>query len=206
MLENASDKVAQALPVFWASYAKRFLERVYDSAIDTRLGQKLAALSPAKKHGLEAIMYALTALLEPRLKADSKLAQFVREIAVDAAPEMSKRIFNGVKEEIAVMVSETTDPGEKDLLLIVLSFEPEEIKSLLDWLGQTKLERDKILKQFSLLSKEQAAKIVGLSVEEKEKFFEFFGPAESQFRETCREATQQIKDFRQRFRTERRKL
>ena len=197
-LENASDKVAQALPVFLASYAKRFLERVYDQAMQSGFGQKLAGLSPAKKYGLEAIMYAFTALLEPRLKADSKLAQFVREIAVDAAPEMSKRIFNGVKEEIAVMVSETTDPVEKDLLSIVLSFKPEEIKSLLDWLGQTKLERNKILKQFSLLSKEQAAKIVGLSGEEKERFFEFFGPAESQFRKTCREATQQIKDFRQR--------
>jgi len=215
-IKEVSERAVQALPVVAASYLKRGLETLYDQAIQTGFGKKLTALSPAKKYTIEAILYALTAVLESRMAANSKLGKLLREVAVDIGPEMSKRIINGAREEVAEMVAVAKNPVEKDLLDALLSLGDSDLSGFIRWLSQTSLERDKIFNQLSLLSAEQVAKILKLPDAEKDQFLKFFGPPEAKpeavpkspesgFREKCREATQQIKDCRQRFRTERRK-
>ena len=216
-LANASDKAEQALPVFLANYAKRFLETIYDRAIQTGFGQKMVALSPAKKYTLEAILYALTAFFESRLRTNSKLAKFLREVGVDMAPEISKRIINGIKQEMAVIAAEATNPMEKDLLDVLLSLGDSDLSGFIRWLSQTSLERDKIFNQLSLLSAEQVAKILKLPDAEKDQFLKFFGPEEKEradqksveprfgevFRQDMAEAAERLKQTKERMRQKR---
>lgn len=78
-----------------SKYAKRMLEPVYDRLLHTRFGRYLKGLSLTKKHALEASMYVASELLEPKLRGNTPLEHFVKEVVADAAPEIAKRIING---------------------------------------------------------------------------------------------------------------
>lgn len=73
LLDVKFARLAELLPVFAANYAKRFMERVYDSAFDTPLGQKLAAMGKSKKYAVEFGLNLLTAFFEDRLAENMKL-------------------------------------------------------------------------------------------------------------------------------------
>lgn len=174
----AVSEIPKYLPNFAANYTKRFLERGYDRAFRTRFGRWLVSLSPWKKYSLEAFLYTLTAIFDDRLPANSSIRKYASQVGLDAAPEISKRMINGARDEIAVLADTARNPEEKEFLSIILSLEESDISGLIRWLSETKLERNKILGQLSLLSAEQKDKFFRLSDEDKEKLMEFFGPEE----------------------------
>lgn len=173
-------RIPKYLPNFMANYTKRFLEKGYDQAFRTRFGQWLISLSPWKKYSLEALLYGVTSLLDDRLPADSPIRKYASQVGLDAPPEISKRMINGARDEIAVMLATARNSEEKEPLSIILSLDDQDISDLIRWFGQTGLERNKILGQLSLLSVEQKTKFFRLSDEGKERLIEFFGPEEKE--------------------------
>lgn len=173
--EKQAQKVIQLAPSFAASLTKRLLEKPYDNVFKSWLGQWLVNLSPWKKHSIEGVLYVLTALLDDRLPENSILRKYAKEVVLDAAPEISKRMINGARKEISSLAL-GVNPLEKELLDAVLSLEDEDLAKLIQWFGRPDREQRKILAALSILSPEQLAKVFRLSAEEKEKFFEFFWP------------------------------
>lgn len=173
-----ASELSKYLPNFAANYSKRFLERGYDQAFKNKFGQWIVGLSPWKKYSLEAILYAVTTVLDDRLPANSLFKKYASQVGLDAAPELSKRMINGARDEIVAMAATARNTEEKELIFIIFSLDDKDISDLIRWLGQTKLERDKILGRFSLFSTEQKAKFLRLSDEDKEKLAEIFGPKE----------------------------
>ncbi len=167
-------RLAELLPVFAANYAKRFLEHVYDNAFDTPLGQKLAAMGKSKKYAVEFGLNLLTAFFEDRLAENTKLKKFVKEVGIDVAPEISKRMINGAKEEI--LAGAATDE-EKELAGILLALEDKELIELLNWFYEKPAaEMMAVSGQLSLMSAEQIARLMRFSTEDREKFFGVLDP------------------------------
>ncbi|MBI2003611.1 MAG: hypothetical protein HYS78_01390 [Parcubacteria group bacterium] len=175
MIDTAKvEKVTELLPVFLANYIKRFLEKGYDQAFQTRLGQWLVGLGPGKKHALEAIFYALTSFFESRLAENTKLKKLVKEVGIDVAPEISKRMINGTKQEIEASAK---TPEEKELAQLLLELEDKDLLGLLNWLyGKEASEVKTISSQLSRLSREEIAKLMEFSPEDREKFFAILNP------------------------------
>lgn len=167
-------RLAELMPVFAANYAKRFMEHVYDNAFATPLGQKLAAMGKSKKYAVEFGLNLLTAFFEGRLAENTKLKKFVKEVGIDVAPEISKRMINGVRDE--VLASAGTDE-EKELVGILLALEDKELIELLNWLYEKPVsEKTTVLGQLSLMSAEQIVRLMRFSTEDREKFFGILNP------------------------------
>ena len=167
-------KLAELMPTFLASYAKRFLEKAYDGAFQSPLGKKLLALSAKKKYGIEFILYALTAFFETRLAENTKLAKFVKEVSMDAAPEISKRLVNSVRAEVS---SSAKTPEEREVADLLLGFEDKELTELIRWLYDKDLqEKISVLAGFSSLSPEQVARLMNFSAEDRDRFFGIIDP------------------------------
>lgn len=175
-IEQRLREVAELLPTFAANYVKRFLERAYDGLFQTKTGAWLASLSPGKKYGTEFALYALTAFFDSRLAENTKLAKFIKEVGIDAAPEISKRMVNGVRQEV---ILSAVSPEEKGLADLLLSLEDKELIELLRWLYEKEAsEKRNLLGLISVLSSEQITRLLGLSVEEREKFSGLLNPPE----------------------------
>ena len=180
-------RLAELLPVFAANYAKRFMEHVYDEAFQTSFGQRLAAMGKSRKYTVEFALNLLSAFFEDRLAENTKLAKFVKEVGIDAAPEISKRLINGVKGEI--LASAKTEE-EKELAQILFRLEDKELFEALNWLYEKSAsEKAIILSQLSLMSAEQTARLMNFSVEDREKFFGVLNPRPRP-KETGRESSE----------------
>jgi len=162
------------LPVFAANYAKRSLEYLYDNAFKTPLGQRFLTLGTAKKYAVEFFLNALSSFFELRFKESTSLRKFAKELVTDAAPEVSKRLINGAKHEIEES-AKTLE--EKELARLLLELEDKDLLGLLNWLyGKGGLEIRTISFQLSRLSPEEIAKLMNLSVDDREKFFGLLNP------------------------------
>ena len=124
-------RLVELLPVFAANYAKRFMEHVYDSAFQTELGRKLAAMGKPSKYTVEFGLNLLTAFFEDQLAENTKLRKFVKEVGIDVAPEISKRMINGAREEIK-MSAKTAE--EKEVAQLLFGLEDNEFIGLFGWL------------------------------------------------------------------------
>lgn len=174
LLDTKFSRLTKLLPVFAANYAKRFLEHVYDSGFKTPLGQHLASMSKSKKYAVEFALNTLTAFFEDRLTENTKLKKFVKEVGIDIAPEISKRMFNGAREEI---LANAGTPEEKEAVRILLELQDEELRGLLKWLYDKPVpETAVILDQLSLMSAEQVARLMNFSAEDRERFFGIIDP------------------------------
>lgn len=175
-LVSSLEAIPKYLPNLAANYTKRFLERGYDQLFRTSFGQWLVSLSPWKKYSIESLLYALTALLDERLPADSPARKYASQVVLDAAPEISKRMINGFRDEVAALVAGAKNHQEKEVLAAVLSLEDSDISGLMHWLGQKKSQRDSILGLLSRLSFEERVKFFGLSDKVKKQVLSFFSP------------------------------
>lgn len=174
-------RLAELLPVFVANYAKRFAEGAYDEAFKTRLGQGLLGMSKSKKYGIEFILNVLTAFFELRLAENPNLKKFLKEVGIDPAPEVSKRLHNGIREEIRISVRSFE---EKRLAGVILELDNRDLIDLLDWLfGKRMSEKVAIAKEVSCLPAEQLTKVLRLSPKQREKFFDLLNPQEKTQRE-----------------------
>lgn len=93
-------KTLNGIAVFAAGYAKRWLEgNLYDRVIQTKIGQKFKNLDNKAIYGIEFGLNFLTTILDQKFQDDTALKKFVKEVGMDAASELSKRLLNGLKKD-----------------------------------------------------------------------------------------------------------
>ena len=86
----------RGLAITLSGYTKRWMESgVYDRLMDTGLGQQLKGLDPKAKFGIEGGLYVLTAILDQKFSEDTAIKTLIKELGMDAGPEIAKRMING---------------------------------------------------------------------------------------------------------------
>ncbi len=201
-------RVSELLPVVAANYTKRWMEHVYDNAFQTPLGQKLAAMALPKRYAVEFGLNVLASFFEDRLAENTGLKKFVKEVTVDAAPEISKRMINGAREEI---VASAKTLEEKEVARLLFELEDQELIELMSWLyGISLLERRRVIHLLSLLPAEQLSRLMNFSADQKEKFIQIVFPQpekkergpflSEETRGRIRNVTQAIRGARKRMR------
>jgi hypothetical protein len=99
---------------FAASYAKRALDQGLYEQLDARFGKQLRGrFSPKSRRVVEAILYAINAIVDSHLSEGTALAKFIREVATDAPSELGARLVNGKR---AYGTVDLTDLDEQELM------------------------------------------------------------------------------------------
>lgn len=92
-------KMLNGIAILAAGYAKRWMEsNVYDRVVDTKIGQKLKNMDKKAIFGIEFGLNFLTTILDQNFNDDTAVKKFIKEVGMDAASELSKRLINGAKE------------------------------------------------------------------------------------------------------------
>lgn len=128
-----------------ASYLKRWLEKRYDTMMDSPIGERLKLLDRNSKYGIEAALYLLTAVLDHKLDDSTPMKAFAAVVAMDVGPEMAKRILNG--DSMGEPTTERSFGAESgDLLLKMMIHLPEaSLAELLNWLASYPPPQRKLL-------------------------------------------------------------
>jgi len=170
-------KMLNGLAVFSASYMKRWLEgHFYDRIFDTQIGKKLKTLDKRAKYGIEFGLNLLTAFFDQKLSDNTTLKRFVKEVGLDAGPEVSKRLINNAKEQLR---NNANSPEERELVNVLLQLDDQTLIGLLNWLYEIDVtQREKVLKQISNLSLDEVVKLAQLTPENIERLFELINPTE----------------------------
>lgn len=197
----SDSEVRQGLALLSANYLKRILERQYDRAMATNLGQKLKSLDPKARYGIEFGLNLLAVFFDKTLAGDTVLKRLVKEVGLDAAPEISKRLINHGAHAV--------DDHEKELLQSMLALPSEDLVRLLKWLFDVDSKhRTRVIQHMGTLSTEELATVADLKVAEREQLFELFAPRDSPstssaVAEGLDEATASLRAFRARLRRKR---
>lgn len=180
-LNRLGGDARKGLPVFVAGYLKRILESKYDTLIKTEWGQKLKNLGLPEKYSLEALANLTNAIADSRLPENSFLTKTLKEVALDAMPELSKRMINGntiselgdkAKGRINNLIeaNKLNDSREKELASLLLGLDSETLSSLLAWsYGVSERERVLIINLMRDFSPEELTKFGILPNESKER-------------------------------------
>lgn len=192
---SISDQVANGLAIFSANYLKRWLEgNLYDRFFQTDLGQKLKRLDAKAHYGIEFGLNLLAVFFDRALAGDTAMKRFVKEVGLDAAPEISKRLIN-----------HATNRHEQELVHALLAMGHEQLVQLLRLLYEIEPGlRKKMLKEIEKLSMDELLKLA-LPSNEREKLMGLFvreekpwlSPVEVQ---SIDRATEKLKAFRAKLR------
>jgi hypothetical protein len=94
-------KTLNGIAVFAAGYAKRWMEgHLYDRVLETKFGQKFKTLDKKAIYGFEFGLNFLTTILDQKFNDDTAIKKFIKEVGMDAASELSKRLINGIKKDM----------------------------------------------------------------------------------------------------------
>ena len=197
----AGDPISNALAIFSANYLKRWLEgNFYDRLLKTALGQKLKSLDAKAHYGIEFGLNILTMFFDRALSEDTALKRMVKEVGLDAAPEISKRLINHAK-----------NPQEKELIHTLLAMDRGDVSKLLAWLYEIDTNRRKrMLEEVAGLSVEELTRLSNMPPEDREKLLSIFVSERKSWlsQEEVRgieQATEELKAFRARLRDKRRR-
>lgn len=175
-LGMVDQKILNGLAVFSSAYLKRWLEgHFYDRIFETQLGERLKTLDKKAKYGIEFGLNLLTAFFDEKLSEDTALKRFVKEVGIDAGPEISKRLINKAKEQLS---KNAESPEEKELVNVLLQLEDKTLIDLLNWLYNIEAtERSEAVKQLSRLSFDEVARLAQLTPENMKRLFDLIRPA-----------------------------
>lgn len=144
------------LAMILANYAKRKLEGVYDGFAETDFGQTLKNMNRESKYALELALYFISALADRKLDEKSFWSKIVKEIGVDATPELAKRFLDEEK-------SAQQFAGKNGLTETILEMENDSILELISWLSSLdETEKNSTIKKIEKLSREKLEKILKL--------------------------------------------
>ncbi len=193
------EQIADGLAIFSANYLKRWLDgNLYDRILQSDLGQKLKSLDTKAKYGIEFGLNLLSIFFDQALAEDTAVKRLVKEVGLDAAPEISVRLLNHAK---------TTE--EQELVHALLAMNQEELVKLLAWLYEIDAKRrKKALREIGKLSVEELTSLARMSSEDREKLLGLFVPARkpwlsSEDVQGIERATEALRGFRARLRAKR---
>jgi hypothetical protein len=169
-----SQKTLDGLAVFSSAYVKRWFEgHLYDRVFQTGLAEKLGALNKDAKYAIEFGLNLLTVFFDQRLSEDTALKRFFKEIYIDAAPELSKRLING-KEKLS---KHARSPQEKELVSTLLQLEDETLVNLINWLYDIDADkRAEMLNQMRRMPLDEVVRLAKLKPESMGRLLEVLEP------------------------------
>lgn len=173
-----------------AMYTKRLLEKHYDKLAATDIITQLKNKGGGEKYILEFVLYVFAAMLNHQLDENTAIKKFLHEVAIDAPPEIAKRIIN----------NSAASHSPKGVLPInsFLELGNDELMALLDWLNAMDTKnRTKTLKTLGALNNAELKKVIALDQEKREKFLDFFETSshgEKSFSEKASDATGEALD------------
>lgn len=194
-LSKIDPKILNGLAVFSAGYMKRWLEgNLYDRIFKTELGEKLKNLDKRVRYEIEFGLNLLTAFFDQKLAEDTTLKRFVKEVGIDAGPEISKRLINNTKEQL---ITNAKSPEEKELVNVLLELEDQTLLDLLNWLYDMEAtERKETLKQLSRLSFDEIVRLARLKPEDRKRLFDLLKSPSEKF---LAKATGKLKTFNEQW-------
>lgn len=162
--------IMNSLAVFSSLYTKRFLEgNFYDKILDTQLGKKIKSLDKKGKYAIEFGLNLLTVFFDQKLAGDTALKRFVKEVGIDASPEISARLISSAED--------SNSPEQKDLVKMLLQLDEKALVELLNGLyDMNQKERTKILKHISTLSFDELGKLARVTSANIEKIIGLIEP------------------------------
>jgi len=172
------DKIARGAAVFGSCYIKRWLEGQYDQLMDLPPVAKLKSLSTGTKFGIEAILYALTALAEQRISDQSPLGLMAKTVLMDAAPEIASRLMKDARADLTTASSPSSGVGQSEQAVAskLLALENGTLLGIL-----TSIEEMDDAKRASFVSfaanasNEELSKFVALTVEQRNTLLKAHG-------------------------------
>lgn len=151
------------LPVFSSLYVKRWMENNYDRLMMTGPGKRLMDLDQTTRLKIEGLLYAATAVAEKNLKSDTPFKSFLREVLLDAPPEIGKRLINGFRADYAQHRESAGSAEERGFGAMLEDLNADQLNSLLIWAaGLTSKEFDRLREAVPKLSKEQLVALISL--------------------------------------------
>lgn len=162
------------------------------------LGQKLRSLDAKAKYGIEFGLNLLSVFFDQALAEDTALKRLVKEVGLDAAPEISRRLINH---------AQTAE--EQDLIHSLLAMGQEELIKLLGWLYEIDAKRrKKMLQDIGDLSVEELTSLSRMNSEDRERLLGLFVPARKPWLSTeevqgIERATEALRSFRAKLRAKR---
>lgn len=174
-LGNWTTKLGMVMPGVAAMYVKRLLEDPYDRLAETAFFTKLKGLDSREKGAIELVSYILTAIVDLKLPSGGLLQYLFKEVGVDFAPEMAKRMMNGKKIR-EVLLSIPTDASYGGLLGTLLEIkDDEQLSDLVGWIFNKGPERwAEAVKKMGQLSSSQFARFAELDPTVRQQILEIF--------------------------------
>lgn len=167
-------KLPDLLSTMSSDYTKRFVENKYDDLMQTNVGAYLKNLPRGKKHLLEMILYFFSGLFEQKFEANSPLKKYFKEVLSDSASEISKRMMNGIHEELQ-QIPFTIE--RRTLMDLLCDLDEATLKSIIEKLYALDAQKRKvIMREFEYLNPEKFKKVANMSAEDFQKFSGIFQP------------------------------
>jgi len=174
-----NDKLMNGAAVFASSYVKRWLEQHYDTLMRTAPARKLIEASAPTRYGIEASMCALLAYVDQHWSTQTPMRTLLRDVAIDAPAELSKRIVNGFRAEVVAAAAKEKSEQTKSVERALLQLDDATLGPLLAWLARTTAEeRAKIRSLLAALSDDELRKAAGLEPHDLEVLLTCSSPTE----------------------------
>jgi hypothetical protein len=166
-----SSQVRRGLALFAANYAKRWLEgHLYDRIFETEIGRRVQSMDARFRYGAELGLNLLSVLFDRAMKDDTAFKRLIKEIGLDAAPELSKRIINHARTPEERATAEAFD-----------AMTPGSRLSLLRWLVETPPEkRGEAMKVLRSLSAEEIVELSEMPAEQRRQIIEILTPPDKE--------------------------
>ncbi|MCE9552596.1 MAG: hypothetical protein K8T91_04360 [Planctomycetes bacterium] len=174
-------RLLHGFSVFSSGYVKRWMENNYDRLMMTGPGKRLMDLDQKTRYGIEAMLYAVMAVGEHNLGSNSPLKWLLKEVLLDAPPEIGKRLINGFRDDYVRHRASTSSAEKRDFGAVLEDLSAEQLNSFLIWAsGLTSDEFERLRAMLPQLSKEQLIALMSLGDAERKTWLAMFhGPAES---------------------------
>lgn len=168
-------RLLHGFSVFSSGYVKRWMENNYDRLMMTGPGKRLMDLDQKTRYGIEALLYMAMAVGEQKLGSNSPLGWLVKEVLLDAPPEIGKRLVNGFRDDYSRHQASTSSVEERNLGAMLEDLSAEQLNSLLVWAsGLTSDEFERLRATVPRLSKEQLIALISLGDAERKAWLAMF--------------------------------
>lgn len=113
------------------------MEARYDAIMLSPAGRKLMELDQRQRYVIEAGLYALMAYVEERWTPESPVLRGVKKVAVDAPPEVAKRLVNGFREQVVADLDGDVTEERREVISSLLALNDEDLFSFATWMASS---------------------------------------------------------------------
>lgn len=186
-----------ATAIYLANYGKRIMEKYYTQIFQTPLGQKIKDWGKVEKHIAEFLFYSVSVAANKKLPDGTVAQKVFKDIAMDAFPEIAKRMHNGENGHDAVATISAIGPA--NILDAVLEKDAEVLIALMEWLKtMSEEERRNVLEKISSFSVEKIKALMSLKSEDRKAFLQISQetPAKKSFLGWLENELTELNDYR----------